>query len=118
RNASGDFAVLRRLQRGQRQRCVQLAGGGQQVRASSCMRLSQEIQKETRMQRQFSSRGEPHAEAVAAKMRARRRPLATLGSGVQLRRNAPAAWKPPVAVLQSRPSFGRNPFEKPTSGPE
>jgi hypothetical protein len=52
------------------------------------------------MQRHFSSRGEAHAEAVAARMSASHRPLAKPGSGTQPRRNVPTAWQPPAAAVR------------------
>ena len=52
------------------------------------------------MQRHFSSRGEAHAEAVAAKMSATHKPLVKPGSGLAFRRSASDTWQsqPPTAV--------------------
>jgi len=51
------------------------------------------------MQRHFSSRAEAHAETVAAKMNARRRPVPKLVAAAPSRRNVPAVWQPRVATL-------------------
>jgi hypothetical protein len=52
------------------------------------------------MQRNFSSRGEKHAEVVAARVSARRKTPAKPESG---RQNVFAAWHPQVPVPTTKP---------------
>jgi hypothetical protein len=62
------------------------------------------------MQRHFSSRGEAHAESVAAKMGASRRPSTKMGPEMQLQRRASPAW--PAQVTAAAPPKPNKPERK------
>ena len=63
------------------------------------------------MQRHFSSRGEAHAEIVAAKMRASHRPSSKSGPGAPIRGQVPETWKPQATAIAAA-----NPKKKEATG--
>ena len=62
------------------------------------------------MQRHFSSRGEAHAESVAAKTSASRRPSTKMGPEMQFRRRASPAW--PAQATAATPPKPNKPERK------